>query len=691
MNLRRKRLLEFLITNRGTPKPALEIARGLKVSPRTIRTDLDALEFWVRKRRLSIHRQPGRGIWLEAPDDQVVHQVLQEAEPSLRFEYVLGEKERQNLIISWLLQSPQPLTVSILSKRLFLSRNTIEKDLRLVEASLSRKGLKLLRARGVGLRVEGTEMACRQAMVDLLDEIMQKGQLLPYLGGAEEGVRFVLEDEDSYVRQIASLIDSRRLKEIRELVKETTSQFSFPVADGALLGLVIHLAVAITRIEDGMGIKMPEERLLELRSYGEFKVAQAIARSLEGKYEVKIPPSEVGYISLHLLGMRMAHGLAAAVPPDEPVTIAGLWLELARQYLEITGHILGVGLLDDRDLLLGLAIHLRPIANRLRYGLPLRNPLLDDIKVKYPGIFFIAKQGARFLESRWGLPIPEEEIGYLAIHLGASLEKKRLFDGRIRAAICCGSGIGTARLVASFINNHFPEIEVLEVLSRFEVKQFLSRHPEVNLIISTIPIADTSRPILMVPAVPGEEDVEELRQKLGLAIRQKEPRSGPTPNSDRVPNLADLLTQETIALEVEALDWKTAVIRAGELLIRTGRVLEDYVHRMVAMIEELGPYVVVEKGIAIPHAPPQFGVKSVGLSLIRLKAPVAFGSKVNDPVDLVFALSTTDYRSHLTALRQLNSLLSNNEKLAVLRSGREKVDILGVVAAFSRQTEKSEA
>jgi len=143
--------------------------------------------------------------------------------------------------------------------------------------------------------------------------------------------------------------------------------------------------------------------------------------------------------------------------------------------------------------------------------------------------------------------------------------------------------------------------------------------------------------------------------------------------------LADLLTRETIKLDLQAADWRQAVRLAGQVLFETGSITAPYIDAMVRAVEELGPYMVVAPGIALAHARPEDGVKRVCMSLIRLASPVEFGSKTNDPVHLVFAFGAVDKEVHLQALKELATFLQKEEAVAALgkcNSAEEAVQLI---------------
>lgn len=146
--------------------------------------------------------------------------------------------------------------------------------------------------------------------------------------------------------------------------------------------------------------------------------------------------------------------------------------------------------------------------------------------------------------------------------------------------------------------------------------------------------------------------------------------------------LADLLTERTVRVGVEAKDWQEVVDIAGRLLLEDGSIEPSYIDAMREVIQSLGPYVVIAPGVALLHGRPQHGVKRICMSLVVLKTPVKFGHPENDPVTLAFALGGVDERSHLDALAQLATLLSDEEAASRLRSARSVEEVLEVVRAF---------
>lgn len=142
------------------------------------------------------------------------------------------------------------------------------------------------------------------------------------------------------------------------------------------------------------------------------------------------------------------------------------------------------------------------------------------------------------------------------------------------------------------------------------------------------------------------------------------------------------LTKDVIRLNVGVEDWEGAVRMGGQLLVEAQKCRPEYVDAMVRTVREMGPYMVLAPGLALAHARPEDGTLEVGLSLITLETPVAFGSKVNDPVELVISFCAVDKEGHVDVLKALAGFLRKEENQALLRHA---VTVDELLTAFSEQ------
>lgn len=144
--------------------------------------------------------------------------------------------------------------------------------------------------------------------------------------------------------------------------------------------------------------------------------------------------------------------------------------------------------------------------------------------------------------------------------------------------------------------------------------------------------------------------------------------------------LSDLLDPKLIQLNVEAADWEDAVRMATAPLVAEKKVTEDYVEDIVKGVKDLGPYIVLTKGVALPHARPECGALESAIGICTLKSPVEFGSADNDPVRYLFPLSAKDSDSHIAALQSLVEFLSDPSFFALLDGAGSAEEIVTYIS-----------
>ncbi|MFZ5817162.1 MAG: BglG family transcription antiterminator [Bacillota bacterium] len=615
-----------------------DLALRLGVAPRSVRADLTMVEAFVHSAtpyRLERNKRRGARLMMP-PEDRSRWPAVPPPSPAAA--YRLSPEERVLAVVTALLHQKGLVTLDRLADQLHVSRRTVVEDLKQVEGWLAQRGLRLRRLPR-GLTIEGGEGPVRSALVELANAppVTASVELLP------PGEMAVIE----------------------QAVRTAAQQLPFELADVAFQALLYHLSVAVMRLRAGNEIYMDSSQMADLKQKPEWAVACELARSLEEALQVPLPPDECGYITLHLLGakaVREREPAASAVPEATLV-------EAVQAFMRVAGAHLGVDL-TDAELLSGLLLHLRPAVYRLRYGLRMVNPLRDQIIERYGFLVAAAEAAVPELERRLAIRIPPDELTYLAMHIGAFLERvaARL---QVRVLLVCGSGIGTARLLEGRMQRVFPSIHIEDVVpvGRIRAHPALSR---VQLVITTVPLSLDEVPVVLVNPFLTPEDARQIQQALvveGTASSRERMRG---------PMLDQVLSPALIRLDLEAADWEEAIRLAGAPLVESNQVEPRYVDAMVETVRRIGPYIVVDKGIAMPHARPEDGVREVAFSLIRLRRPVQFGHPTNDPVHLVVALASPDAGTHLRALQQLADLLACPEARQIFEQGSSK-EILALI------------
>lgn len=135
---------------------------------------------------------------------------------------------------------------------------------------------------------------------------------------------------------------------------------------------------------------------------------------------------------------------------------------------------------------------------------------------------------------------------------------------------------------------------------------------------------------------------------------------------------------DDLQFHVEVKDWEDALKVAATPLVKRNAITTAYIEEMIAAIHELGPYIVLAPGLALGHSRPSEAVHQTAISIATLAQPIEFGSKHNDPVDIVVILAAKDDESHIELLQKIVIFFNNEANFGLLRSARTEEDALNV-------------
>ncbi|WP_235665054.1 PTS sugar transporter subunit IIA, partial [Clostridioides difficile] len=145
------------------------------------------------------------------------------------------------------------------------------------------------------------------------------------------------------------------------------------------------------------------------------------------------------------------------------------------------------------------------------------------------------------------------------------------------------------------------------------------------------------------------------------------------------PMLSEITNETLVKIKVKAKNWEEAIRQSASVLVENNKVTEGYVDAMINSAKASGPYIVITKHVALPHARPEAGSKEIAIGIATLDSPIEFGNAENDPVKYVFCLSAIDNNSHLRAMSELVELLEEDEFFKVLDSAKEAKEIIDYI------------
>ena len=230
---------------------------------------------------------------------------------------------------------------------------------------------------------------------------------------------------DVRVYSLKELTDRGEAKDIIKSVSPLCLELANEVLDQAeeefgkvdrsiLFTMADHLDFAVRRIQNGEQISNPLTDDIRIMFYKEYKVAGCIRDLLKEKLGIRIDEHEIGYIALHV------HAAIVDENVSQAMEIARTVRECICMVEEETGKSIDVMSLSYNRLM----NHVRYMVARAIHGEKLKMSLNDYMSVKFPGPYMTAEKICRKMEKSLKLPIPDIEIGYLAMHLERMMDRE---------------------------------------------------------------------------------------------------------------------------------------------------------------------------------------------------------------------------------------------------------------------------
>jgi mannitol operon transcriptional antiterminator len=698
---RQMKMLEAL-RNTELPVPMKQFAESFGVSLRTIQNDINSINCFLQANRLSFLKRCNKGCVALTDADGRLDKFFDSFLDIEVKDVILRPEERIHALYMLLMEQRGYIKLSPLCERLGVSKGTILNDLNRLREKIRALPFAIDSDSRCGIRLTGDESAIRQFA---LDSYMENTDVSCIYNVSEYYAASICIS--NWICKTRSFEDAGRifsqLKAAEELIGRKLTDRSF-------LLVISWIELAIDRIRNDKVVNMERHKLETIFESVEFKAAYKLARNLSRAFGIRFPIEEIGHIAAQLIGCNDTNMSSA----DGVENYADFQLIICRLIQDV-GKELNVDFSRNVSLYNDLVHHMRPAIYRVKNTTYLRNPLLREIKSQYPGVFVAVKRSVEDIGRLIGTELPEDEIGYIAIHFASIIEKERRSEKiRPNVLIVCDSGVGTCNLLTARITSIY-EVNIIAKVAYYELEQALKKH-KVDYILSTVDIRHDTIRVFKVSPLLGAKDkslldpyfqprfnrmldldrlmeiverncvirdksrlIKELGEEYSLIVNDKKERG-------HEEMLKDVIDEKMIELNFSAHDWKEAVREAGKLLINGGCVEEKYVESMVNVVKSMGAYIVIGKGIALPHSRSAEGAHKIGVSFLRLVSPVEFGHPENDPVDLLFGLSSIDTKSHIRALKDLTKILSDDEKVEILRKAETSHEILSILTETRGET-----
>lgn len=615
-----ERLLDYLQQSDGWVT-ATELAEQLGVTTRSVRSYVAAAKDAAHPHPIITASTSG-------------YQLNREAYASFasgnrgRENEVETPRDRVHHLVRRLTEAPAGLDIYDLANSLYVSDSTIEGDLRKVKALSEEAGVSLTR-RGSIVSMAGSEGDLRRLLSRMFRSESAKG----FLELENVQREFASDDLTAFKTDLIAMLDSQ----------------GYFVNEYGINSVLLHVAIAVDRVNRDkrlQGTADAAERLTDS------PIPAALSTLVLAHFRVAFDDTDLHYLSKLLTTRVITPGqhkplqevVEQHVAPDDLATIKRIVAEVRREYLLE---------LADEAFMVRLALHLGNLVARAEDNSYSRNPLVRSIKTSYPMIYDVAVFMASQIQRERGITVNDDEISYIALHLGSHLERQSRRETLVTCALVCPGYYDLHTILRDRIEHELgSELSIEVVVTRSDVDW---NDFSTDLVLTTIAARGVGENVVVIQPFPTEGDIESIRKAISRARRHHR----------RMQIKDDLLLyfDESLFLRnASAADEEGMIRMLGGLMVEQGIIDESYVAG--AIERELMSSTAFTDTIAVPHAMVMSAART-SIAIAVNEAPMPWGDNRVNVIALI-AFSAEGRASFQTVFDQFVEVFADRAEVLEL-------------------------
>ena len=512
LTTRQKSIIRILTRMDGRPITVAVISEKLGVSTRTILREVPAIEKWMSDNDFNFERKPGVGMLVGEASETL--RFIEELLDADNLVPMYSRQERRKHILGELLFSDEPVKSLVFTSKYKISDGTLSEDLDVLDTWLRDYSVQIIRRPGLGIFVEGTELAIRQAISNAVLEFCDVERIpgLITQGTSDDEKMQSLSREPLLV-----FLTPQLLRFSIRILKETEARLNICYTDSGQIALIVRIALSIYRIRSGHSLTELNMDLDGLRGLSELPTAKLIAFEIEKQFDLEVNAKEKIYLAMHLSATRILSRGSSFSDPLQALNIRQVVMAMTSVAEQLTG----IPFKSDSTLINDLVSHISMTEKQLELNLVSRVTYTEDLKRTYPEIYAAAETACEVLRE-WVQPrvIHDAEIGLIAMHFAASAERYQNSKQKVSVAVVCPTGIGSSRMLAATLTGAFHNLEVRKVISAFSIDTQALRENGIDLIISTTDL-HIDFPYIVVEKVLKAQDKLLVSQEIDRIGKEK--------------------------------------------------------------------------------------------------------------------------------------------------------------------------
>ncbi|WP_077298497.1 BglG family transcription antiterminator [Virgibacillus pantothenticus] len=627
------RLINYLLQQTNWQTTAV-IAQHLQVSERMIRK---CVAEWNEKLDSPVILSSKNGYKLNIASYQKLFDLKNDGNYMPK-----TKRERLNYIMKKLITLQQRINVYDLSEELFVSEVTIRNDMKDIRDMLKNFNVQVY-TKADDFYIVGEEVDMRKVMRFLI---------------AEESKNPV-----NLRKSIQLILGDININDLQNIITDTLLEHHFFINQYIMENVLLHFAVSIQRVQENYYIKSNATKQ-KVKNANEYKLAKEITEKIKRYFGVQFNNEEVYNLTLPLIGKTTFSNFESLSVEQLESYVGRSVIELVTSILQKVEQTYFIEMYDQ-EFVVKLIIHVHNLIHRSAVRNVSKNPLVEEIKASYPLIYDISVFISSLLTEKTGIQINDDEISYIALHIGSYIESKNNADQKVTCAIVCPQYYDIHKAILHKTRENFNSSLLITRLIT-DLNQPYD-HLDVDLIITTTMITSKkTKHILVVRPFLTEQDIKNISTKISFIKKQK--------NMDKMEKYVTKFFRPELFFRFKRNELLQDKYKIIEFM---GKNFTQYNYTDLSFINKVKERerlssTAFHHGVAVPHSMTMDAIKT-GVSILIMEEAVQWDTKY---VSVIVLIAINKQDSHIFGyiFENFINILSDEANIEVLRQSSDYKD-----------------
>lgn len=650
LTTRHKDLIKIML-NEDEYKPMSYYSNILNISPRTLYSDINTINCFIKEFHMTADRKPGLGVKLVGNVEKKIG-LLQSLSCNHQRETVFSTKERQLEIARLLLVEEKTISYEKLSSHFLVSKTSIAKDMEVINSFITDETVCVVSGK-TGTRITGTEIQKQYSLKKFMNLLLEEKKCL---------------GEEDFFKLAPEVLKEVFPFEIVEMAFKTVAKaedtLNTSLSDYYLKSLVITLIAFIFRLSKGKHVYFERNFVFEeIKNLETYLIAKNILEAVSKQLSIAFNESDTDYLNRQLI----AHGLK---PELKNKIETEKYKKIVSDAIKEMSTIMHVDLTKDEKLFHGIMFHLVPMEYRLKMGIKIQNPLLNEIKTQYSVTFSAIWYVMSKVETALGVTLTEDEAAFIMVHFQAAIDRNIQVK---KILIVCPTGIGSSELIANKIKRFLPSQDIIEVVPMRKVYE--NDIDNVDLIISSVQLDIKKKPIIYVSPLVSNVDLKNI-SNFYMDIFYGEDSLGKRAEGYHFEYISRILDKDLIFTDCIYSTKEECLFEMIKAIEKKGETYPGFKDSILKR-EKLGN-TALDSGVAIPHASPET-IENSKVAIMTLKNFIRWDNNKYINTIILICVANKDMKKVKSILSEIYQIVESRESINHLLIGKNRKEIFEVL------------